>query len=61
MVVSGKDIIKYATETFVRYLDTRPNKPKQKQEKPKEQMAYYDRWFGVLPFLVKTAFKSRKK
>lgn len=63
IVVSGNDIIKYATEQFVRYLDTKTNKPKQKKGRktPKERLAFYNRWFGVLPFFVKTSFKSCKK
>lgn len=58
--MSGNEIIKYATEQFVRYLDHGPNKKRQKKP-PKQQLVYYNRWFGTFPFLIKTALKLRKK
>lgn len=61
--MSGSDIIKYATEQFVRYLDYGSKKHRlNKQTKSfKDQSGYYDRWFGVLPFLIKTALKLQQK
>lgn len=56
------DFLKYLTERFTRLISEKKS-TNQKEDDPREkssQTGYSNRWFGIVPFAVKTFFKNNK-
>ncbi|MEN1970573.1 YqzE family protein [Lentibacillus sp. N15] len=57
--MSGNDYIKYVTEKVVAYMNApSEHRHTQKEKNNKEENVYSNRWFGVLPFMVKSMIKK---
>jgi hypothetical protein len=64
-MISGNDYLKFVTEQVVTYMDTPPDKRKEKKESRERQKKdangiYATRWFGVLPFVFKILFRKEQ-
>ncbi len=65
--MSFNDVIKSLTVQAVEFLNSSPKERKEKKEKMKASMkkptqsTYSNKWFGVLPFVVKSSFKQKEK
>ncbi|WP_066193002.1 MULTISPECIES: YqzE family protein [Gracilibacillus] len=59
--MANNEYIKYMTQRVVKYMDTPKEERKQrKQERKQSEIAYTNKWFGVLPFAIKLFMKERK-
>ncbi|WP_156290810.1 YqzE family protein [Oceanobacillus salinisoli] len=57
--MSGNDYLKYVTEQVVSYLDLpTEERRKRKLEQKKAPGGLSNRWFGVLPFVIKSLRKK---
>ncbi|MFD2670583.1 YqzE family protein [Marinicrinis sediminis] len=61
MAASGKDLIKYVTEQFVRYLETPVDQRKAQRRLRKERETWSSRWFGMMPISVKMAVPRKRR
>lgn len=59
ILISGLDYLKYVTEQVTTYVDLPKEKKKKKPDK-KLTPYYSNRWFGIVPFSLKTYFKKVK-
>ncbi|RKQ37778.1 YqzE family protein [Oceanobacillus halophilus] len=55
--MSGNDYIKFVTEQVVSYLDQPAEERKKRKNNPKTT-GLSNRWFGVLPFVLKSIRKK---
>lgn len=58
MKMSGNDYIKFLTEQFVTYMDLSPEERKKRKTDHNERTSISNRWFGVLPFAIKSMRKK---
>ncbi|QGH34912.1 YqzE family protein [Gracilibacillus salitolerans] len=59
--MSSDDYVKYMTQRIVKYMDTPKNeRKKQKIERKQQDIAYSNKWFGVLPFAFRLFIQKRK-
>ncbi|WP_085991917.1 YqzE family protein [Oceanobacillus senegalensis] len=56
--MSGNDYIKFVTEQVVSYLDLPVEERKKRKSQQKEETSISNRWFGVLPFVLKSLRKK---
>lgn len=60
-LLSNNDYVKYMTQRIVKYMDTpKDQRKKQKEERKQQDIAYSNKWFGVLPFAVRLLIQKRK-
>jgi hypothetical protein len=56
------DYVKYMTQTIVKYADQPKDERKRLRTVRKETKAsFWYRWFGILPYIVYTEVKKRRK
>lgn len=56
------DYVKYMTQTFVKFVDQPKDERKRIRNERKEAKAsFWYRWFGILPYVVYTEMRKRKK
>jgi hypothetical protein len=56
------DYVKYMTQTFVKYIDQPKSQRKKLRLEQKEAKAsFIFRWFGILPYLLFSQVRKRKK
>jgi hypothetical protein len=56
------DYVKYMTQTIIRYADQPRNERKRlRTERKQRRASFWYRWFGILPYVVYTEIKNRKK
>ncbi|CRK84121.1 YqzE family protein [Neobacillus massiliamazoniensis] len=56
------DYVKYMTQTIVQYVDQPKEERKRlRTERKQAQGSLWYRWFGILPYVVYTEIKKRKK
>ncbi|MGN8645462.1 YqzE family protein [Gracilibacillus sp. HCP3S3_G5_1] len=59
--MSNNDYVKYMTQRIVKYMDTpKDQRKKQKEERKQQDIAYSNKWFGVLPFAFRLLIQKRK-
>lgn len=60
-LLSNNDYVKYMTQRIVKYMDTpKDQRKKQKEERKQQDIAYSNKWFGVLPFAFRLLIQKRK-
>lgn len=57
--MSGHEYLKYLTAEITTYMDL-PAHRKKERKLNHSQPAYINRWFGMLPFMIKILFKRKK-
>ncbi|MGM9927340.1 MAG: YqzE family protein [Bacillus sp. (in: firmicutes)] len=56
------DFIKYLTQEFVIYTNQpREERKKQRLERQEQPKNYSTKWFGLVPFALRMAFKKHKE
>ena len=56
------DYVKYLTETVVKYIDQpKEERRRMKQAKKEAEATFLFRWFGILPFMLMSSMKKKKK
>jgi hypothetical protein len=56
------DYVKYMTETFIKYVDQpKDERKRHRTERKQEKASFWYRWFGILPYVVYTEIKKRKR
>ncbi len=56
------DYVKYMTQTFVKYIDQpKEERVRHKLERREAKAAFWYRWFGILPYILYSEVKKRKK
>jgi hypothetical protein len=56
------DYVKYMTQTIVKYVDQPKDERKRlRYERKQARASFWYRWFGILPYVVYTEIKKRKK
>lgn len=56
------DYVKYMIQTFVKYMDQpKSERKKLKLERKEARAAFWYRWFGIVPYVLYTEVKKRKK
>lgn len=56
--ISGLDFLKYMTERLATYFNIKPIDQEDANEY--SQLGYTNRWFGMIPFAIKTFFRNNK-
>lgn len=56
------DYVKYMTQTIVKYAD-QPKEERQRirQERKDGRASFWYRWFGILPYILYSEVKKRRK
>ncbi|WP_461177624.1 YqzE family protein [Virgibacillus ainsalahensis] len=57
-IISGNDYIKFITQQLVTYIDLPPTERKKRKAEKNKYPTYTNRWFGVLPFALRTIRKK---
>lgn len=56
------DYVKYLTQTVVKYIDQpKEERRRMKQAKKEAEATFLFRWFGILPFLLMSGIKKKKR
>ncbi|MEH7332910.1 YqzE family protein [Neobacillus drentensis] len=56
------DYVKYMTQTIVKYADQPKEERKRiRQERKDGRASFWYRWFGILPYILYTEVKKRRK
>ncbi|SFA96451.1 MULTISPECIES: YqzE family protein [unclassified Bacillus (in: firmicutes)] len=56
------DYVKYMTQTFVQYIDQpKEERKKMRLEHKEAKGSFLFRWFGIMPYLLMSQVKRRKK
>lgn len=56
------DYVKFMTQTLVQYADQpKEERKRHRIERKQEKASFWYRWFGILPYIVYTEVKKRKK
>ncbi|MGP4042337.1 YqzE family protein [Gracilibacillus sp. D59] len=59
--MASNDYVKYMTQRIVKYMDTpKDERKKLREERKKQEIAYSNKWFGVLPFAFRLFIQKRK-
>ncbi|WP_163581100.1 YqzE family protein [Gracilibacillus saliphilus] len=59
--MSNNDYVKYMTQRIVKYMDTpKDERKKLKEARKQQEIAYSNKWFGVLPFAFRLLIQKRK-
>ncbi|GAA5415490.1 hypothetical protein Pryu01_00514 [Paraliobacillus ryukyuensis] len=64
--MSGNDLVKYVTKELVKYADmTKEEKERMREQRKaeKQQAQFYlsNKWFGLLPFSIRTWANKKRK
>lgn len=56
------DYVKYLTQTVVKYIDQpKEERRRMKQAKKETEATFLFRWFGILPFMLMSGIKKKKR
>jgi hypothetical protein len=56
------DYVKYMTQTFVKFIDQpREERVRQRQARRENKAAFWYRWFGIMPYILYSEVKKRKR
>ncbi|MFD2658359.1 MULTISPECIES: YqzE family protein [Gracilibacillus] len=59
--MANNDYVKYMTQRIVKYMDTpKDERKKLKEARKQQEIAYSNKWFGVLPFAFRLLIQKRK-
>jgi hypothetical protein len=62
VAMKTNDYVKYLTQTVVKYIDQpKEERRKIKQAKKEAEATFLFRWFGILPFMLISGIKKKKK
>jgi hypothetical protein len=62
VTMKTNDYVKYLTQTVVKYIDQpKEERRKIKQAKKEAEATFLFRWFGILPFMLMSGVKKKKK
>lgn len=60
--VKTNDYVKYMTQTIVKYADQPKEERKRlRLERKQARASFWYRWFGILPYILYTEVKKRRK
>ncbi len=61
ILLANNDYVKYMTQRIVKYMDTpKDERKKLKEARKQQEIAYSNKWFGVLPFAFRLLIQKRK-